>query len=369
MEEKEEEYEKKMEHEEEEEEDNVKKDKDFIEGDSKSENSEQQAALSSDSLLCDEEILSVTPEESPNDKSKEENSVTPKPAQNSSVESSTSSKAIEDVKKTLNLEIEKSNKEKIQLEIKVEEEEEGEDLIMATTAADNDDDSLQSKSEISVIESEGKRTSKRSRKSKLPTVMSNLGLPYKAPQAPAATAAASNSNGRKRKSEKKVELELDFHDPLNKILWADGLGGLDNCNKLFGFDEFGLVEVITKKDAKAKLNCYDDKNIEGGFTLRKIQNAEDQFVCIVCSKMGTIRDFFSPECCSEACLAITKRKSFEYGNRDQQHREEQDSKGGYIIPSADVPRVMYGGENVTLQQLQVYLLKQKIMSELNIDKI
>jgi hypothetical protein len=361
VEEKEEDSEKKMEHEGEEE-DNMKKDKDFIEGESKSENSDQQVGLSSELLLCDEEILSVTPEESPNDKSKDENSSTPKPADSSAYNSSfESSKAIADVKKTLNLEIEKSNNEKIQLQIEVEEEVEG--SIVA--AADNDDDSLQSKSEISLIESEGKRTSKRSRKSKLPTVMSNLGLPYKAPQAPT-TAATAAPNNRKRKSEKKVELELDFHDPLNKILWQDGLGGLNNCNKLFGFDEFGLVEVITKKDAKAKLNRYDHKIIDGGFTLRKIQNAEDQFVCSVCSKMGTIRDFFSPECCSEACLAITKRKSFEYGHRDC---EEQESKKGHIINSVDAPRVMYGGEKVTLQQLQVYLLKQKTISEYLFEEI
>lgn len=334
-----------------EEEEEVKKDKSY-EGESKSEICEQQAALSSDSLLCDEQIASISPEESPesNDKSKDTCSVTPKQnslPQNASIDSI---KSMADVKRTLNLDLElgaHGSDKKINLKIEIEEDD---SVISDDTNVSSllhktleNDDSLQSKPEIG---SECKKP-KRSRKTKHPTVNSNIGLPYKPPQ----TAPVNTSNGRRKKTEKKMELEHDFHDPLNKILWDEGIGGLNNCNKLFGFDDFGLVEVITKKDAKARITRGEDKNIEenSSFKFKKILNPEDQFVCVVCSKLGTIRDFYSPECCSEACLAITKRKSFEYG-------DNQDSNS----PTSDTKKVCYGGEMVSLQKLQTFLMMQKL---------
>jgi hypothetical protein len=309
---------------------------------------EQQAALSSDSLLCDEQISSISPDVSPNEKERDnESAVTPIQA---SSDINYKSMATDSVKKTLNLDLVPSgSNEKIQLRIEVEEEDDSvisDDTNMSmhkNITADNEDDSLHSKSELSLVGD--KKTSKRSRKTKNPTVNTNLGLPYK-PQ---------NAGNRRKKTEKKMELELDFHDPLNKILWEDGIGGLNNCNKLFGFDEFGLVEVITKKDATAKMGHYESENYDSGnFKLKKILNPEDQFVCVVCSKMGTIRDFFSPECCSEACLAITKRKSYEYGAA----RDEHDS--GQSSPTSEMKKVIYDGELISLQQLQTHLLQLKL---------
>lgn len=310
---------------------------------------EQQAALSSDSLLCDEQIESISPEISPNDKEKE-NECALTPIQSTS-EINFKTMAMESVKKTLNLDMVPSGSdEKIQLRIEVEEDDSviSDDTnisMLKNITADNENDSLHSKSELSLVASGEKKPSKRSRKTKNPTVNTNLGLPYKPP----------TNNNRKKKVEKKMELELDFHDPLNKIMWEDGIGGLNNCHKLFGFDEFGLVEVVTKKDATAKIGRYENNNFESSnFKLQKIIDPENQFVCVVCSKNGTIRDFFSPECCSEACLAITKRKSFEYGARDDQHDSGQSS------PTTDSKKIIYDGESIPFQQLQTYLLKMKL---------
>lgn len=318
------------------EEEKVEKDKND-EGESKSEICEQQAAMSSDSLLCDEQISNITPDVSPanNDKSKEDSVVTPK---QESMEIS-SLIDLKDVKRTLNLDGVR-NDEKITLKIDIDE---NDSIISDKTGNDNDDDSLLSKSELSLV---GSVSSKRNRKTKPATVVTNL--PYKAPTTPA---------GRRKRPEKKLELEHDFHDPLNKILWEEGIGGLNNCNKLFGFDDFGLVEVITKKDAKAKMDRNEEKKDEiiSNFKLKKILNPEDQYVCVVCSKLGTIRDFFSPECCSEACLAITKRKAFEYGSRDDQQHDS-----GQSSPNTDARKINYGGEFVSLQQLQTFLMKQKL---------
>lgn len=320
-----------------EEEEVVKKDKND-DGELKSENCEQEQQLSSDSLLCDEEIASVTPEESPESNDKSKDSLTPK-QENSSI---FDPKAMADVKRTLNLDL-NTNENVLKIDLDEDDSVISDDTNISAlqkTAGDNDDDSLQ----------EGRKSSKRSRKTKHPTVISNLGLPYKPPQAP------SNNNNRRKKVDKKMELEHDFHDPLNKIQWEDGIGGLNNCNKLFGFDDFGLVEVINQRDAKAKLNRYEDKNIEmnSAFQFKKILNPVDQFVCAVCSKVGTIRDFFSPECCSQACLAITKRKGYEYGGNNG---ELQDL--GQSSPTTE-KKILYGGEIVSLQTLQTHLLKQKL---------
>jgi hypothetical protein len=202
------------------------------------------------------------------------------------------------------------------------------------------------------VKVKGKKVSNR-KKPKHPTVNTSLGLPYKPPL----------PNSRKKKVEKKIELELDFHDPLNKILWEDGIGGLSNCNKLFGFNEFGLVEVLSKKDISAKLKQFtnetpsiSDEN-SSKYKLRKISDPEDQFSCMVCSKLGTIRDFFSPECCSEACLAITKRKSSEYGVNTSASIKDDDS---ISTPTDGIKTVTFDGETITLQQLQQYLLEQQL---------
>lgn len=189
---------------------------------------------------------------------------------------------------------------------------------------------------------------KRIRKPKNPTIIATLGLPFK----------ASQPTFRKSKVEKKLEFELDFHDPLNKIQWEDGIGGLNNCNKLFGFDEFGLIEVLNMNDAIAKLKQLDMKeSFEGAsYKLRKITDPADHFTCSVCTKAGTIRDFFSPECCSESCMAITKRKSNELG---LSMGRESSSESGLNTP-VDERKLIFGGEAIPLQQLQQHLLEQQL---------
>ena len=266
---------------------------------------EEEPSSSSMQLLCDEKIESNSPDGDNNNK---DSVKTPEKVENQA----------EIVKKKLDME--ENDKENVEMD-------------------DSDEESRQDVEETIVKTEIEKSKPKRSRKPKNPTIIATLGLPYK----PAGGAQ------RKSKVEKKLEFELDFHDPVNKIQWDDGIGGLNNCNRLFGFDEFGLIEVLSKKDAMAKLK---DKVIyDCNFNLRKISDPNDQFVCVVCSKLGTIRDFFSPECCSESCLAITKRKSADV--------RDESSESGITTP-VDERKMMFGGEIIPLQQLQQQLLEQHL---------
>jgi len=315
-------------------------------------------------LLCDEQIANITPEESPENSDKPKDLVTP---MHTNEEVTGKNQSIEDVKKNLKLDLISSTvmahdtnvadqKESGESVINDDDHSNQSSMIEQKKNIDNDNESPL-KSEIlldqastskSIKGSEGNKP-KRNRKPKNPTVITSLGLPYKPPQ----------PSNRKKKVEKKVELELDFHDPLNKILWEDGIGGLNNCNKLFGFNEFGLIEVLNKKDATAKLK-YDESpstavNNNFNFKFRKIADPQDQFTCVICSKLGTVRDFFSPECCSESCFAITKRKTTEFNT------SSKDENGDYIQNSpTDAKKVMYEGELISLHQLQQYLLEQQL---------
>lgn len=243
---------------------------------------------SSQSLLCEEIIDSVTPE---SDKNSGENPTTP-------VKSDECSVSIGEVRKNLvSVLVSDCDKENLKYI--------GETDPSDESKATDFEESLQ-KSEITkntkgemMVEISTKP--KRVRKPKNPTINASLGLPYK----------PNSQNNRRSKIEMKLELELDFHDPINKIRWDDGVGGIDNCNKLFGFDEFGLIEVLSKKDLMAKFKTRSEKDdeTEKNYKLRKLSDPQDQFTCSVCSKNGTVREFFSPETCSEACMAIMKRKT------------------------------------------------------------
>lgn len=96
---------------------------------------------------------------------------------------------------------------------------------------------------------------------------------------------------------------------------------------------------------------------EGDFKLRKIVDPAEQFVCIVCAKLGTIRTFYSPECCSESCLAITKRKPTEPGPTGL---KESSPDSGATTPNDERKRLMFGGEMISLQQLQQHILEQQL---------
>jgi hypothetical protein len=295
-------------------------------------------------LLCDELIANITPEESPENSDKPKDQVTP---MHTNDEVIVKSQSVEDVKKNLKLDLISSTSND-----NVVDKDESESIEQNK----NNDNESSPKSEIlldqastskSIKVNEGNKP-KRTRKPKNPTVITSLGLPYKPPQ----------PSSRKKKVEKKVELEMDFHDPLNKILWEDGIGGLNNCNKLFGFNEFGLIEVLSKKDATAKLK-YDENPLTTddnfNFKFRKIADPQDQFTCVICSKLGTIRDFFSPECCSESCFAITKRKTTEFNSSS---KDENGDSG--LISSTDAKKLIFEGELVSLHQLQQYLLEQQL---------
>lgn len=245
---------------------------------------------SSQSLLCEEIIDSVTPESDKN--SGENSSQTP-------VKSDECLTVVEDVKKNLvNVLVSDCDKENITF---VEEAEQS-DESKATDFEESLKKSEITKSSKSEMMVELTTKTKRVRKPKNPTVNANLGLPFK----------PNSISNRRSKFEMKLELELDFHDPINKICWDDGVGGIDNCNKLFGFDEFGLIEVLSKKDLLAKFKTHSDvkdEEIDCNFKLKKLSDPKDHFVCTVCTKKGTVRDFFSPETCSESCMAIMKRKT------------------------------------------------------------
>jgi hypothetical protein len=73
-----------------------------------------------------------------------------------------------------------------------------------------------------------------------------------------------------------------------------------------------LIEVLSKKDLLANFKTHSDVKdevLDWSEKLRKISDPQDQFICSVCTKHGTVRDFFSPETCSESCMAIMKRKT------------------------------------------------------------
>ncbi|CAG9799473.1 unnamed protein product [Chironomus riparius] len=312
-------------------------------------------------LLCDEFIANITPEESPKSSDKSKDQVTP---MHTNEEVTVKSQSVEDVKKNLKLDLISNSSaahDKIVVDQEVNEsiindDDQSNQSSMIEQKKNNDDNNESSpKSEMLLDQASTSKSikvndnkPKRTRKPKNPTVITSLGLPYKPPQ----------PSSRKKKVEKKVELEMDFHDPLNKILWEDGIGGLNNCNKLFGFNEFGLIEVLNKKDATAKLK-YDENPLTAddnfNFKFRKIADPQDQFTCVICSKLGTIRDFFSPECCSESCFAITKRKTTEFNTSSK----DENGDSGHIS-STDAKKVIFEGELVSLHQLQQYLLEQQL---------
>lgn len=323
--------------------------------------SEDTADSSSSMLLCDEKIENVSPETSPNESEKSKDPpATPVETDDDSKSAKTIS-SVNDVRKNLSRELSlECDKENV--DVAIEDESMSNDSSMTDIQRQNVQDYEESLSKTQISKTSSQVTSsaatfaqgkaKRVRKPKNPTIIATLGLPYK----------PSQPSTRKSKFERKLEFELDFHDPLNKIKWDDGIGGLDNCNKLFGFDEFGLIEVLGKRDAMAKLTRMEDKpslkNVDdvATYKLRKIVDPINMFTCVVCAKLGTIREFYCPECCSEACLAITKRKS---GDSSAPTGKESSSESGVSTP-IDERKLMFMGEMVPLQQLQQHLLEQQL---------
>lgn len=304
-------------------------------------------------LLCDERIESVSTEISPNvSEPGQALQDTPQPMDCDS--SNERSSAVEGVRKNLEREM---DFDKENVEVAMDDVSDDSSMTDSQRAKLQDYEESLLKSEIArsavdqvtpdISIAQGKP--KRARKPKNPTIMATLGLPYKPP---------SQTVNRKSKVEKKLEFELDFHDPINKIQWEDGIGGLSNCNKLFGFDEFGLIEVLNKKDAMAKLSQMDEKDMkdDDAYKLRKIVDPIDQFICAVCAKPGTIRNFYTPDCCSENCMAITKRKASEF------NAGKESSSSGITTPieEIDEKKMVFGGELVPLQQLQLHLLEQQL---------
>jgi hypothetical protein len=298
-------------------------------------------AQNSDSLLlCDEEIASVSPE-SVDDKTKD--MPTPTHAQKS-----VTSKTVNNVKKNLKLDLiappldsNSVNKNK-----KVE-------MDVAMTSATTDDESpvMEQKKDskpqkLAVQENKPKSAGakavaqkpKRTRKPKNPTIDKSQGLPYKPPQ----------PSNRRKKVEKKVELELDLNDPLNKIVWDDGVGALNNCNHMFGYNEFGLVEILDLKEAPRTVFSASKEPLD---CMRKINDPIDQFTCEVCAKLGTVRDFFSPECCSEACFAITKRRPSEICNASGSNSSVKDENDSGFTTPVDNKTVKHEGKKIAVQQL------------------
>lgn len=322
---------------------------------SSQDHSQEYADSSSSLLLCDEKIENVSTDVSPIDTDKDKDVPTTPTGdeKNRSIEMTSS---IMEVKKNLDLELsQECDKENVDITMDEDSATDDSSVMDARRQKMQDYEESLMRTEIAKSDhttptttTEGK--AKRVRKPKNPTIIATLGLPYK----------PSQPSNRKSKVEKKLEFELDFHDPLNKIQWDDGIGGLNNCNKLFGFDEFGLIEVLNKKDAFAKMKQFDVVDYSRGkddsaYKLRRIVDPADQFVCVVCSKLGTIRDFHSPECCSEACLAITKRKGSEV-----MAGTKESSPDSLLTTPTDERKLMFGGEMVPLQQLQQHLLEQQL---------
>ncbi|CAO1308845.1 unnamed protein product [Diamesa tonsa] len=122
---------------------------------------------------------------------------------------------------------------------------------------------------------------------------------------------------RKPKADKEektgVELEQEYNDPLKYIKWTDGIGTLKQCKKQFGFNEFGMIEILNHNEIQKNRNKNHDTTTTDDLLIK----LEDKYHCCICKKTGNIREFVMNEYCSEACVAIGKRKRNEKESEKQ----------------------------------------------------
>ncbi|CAO1367507.1 unnamed protein product [Diamesa serratosioi] len=159
------------------------------------------------------------------------------------------------------------------------------------------------------------------------TINQDESLPVK--KGRTATTKGRGKYVRKPKADKEektgVELEQEYNDPLKYIKWNDGVGTLKQCKKQFGFNEFGMIEILNQREVqKNRIKTYDTTGTDG--LLIKL---EEKYHCCICKKSGDIREFVMNEYCSEACVAIGKRK------RNEKEGEKQQDFS--IIPQVAIP--------------------------------
>lgn len=163
---------------------------------------------------------------------------------------------------------------------------------------------------------------------------------------------------RKPKADKEektgVELEQEYNDPLKYIKWNDGVGTLKQCKKQFGFNEFGMIEILNQRELqKNRIKTYDTAETDG--LLIKL---EEKYHCCICKKTGDIREFVMNEYCSEACVAIGKRKRNEKEGEKQGEKQSSSSNSGINTPTEIVQGLIFGGGVVSTQQLHLHFSQQ-----------
>ena len=151
-----------------------------------------------------------------------------------------------------------------------------------------------------------------------------------------------------------VELEQEYNDPLKYIKWNDGVGTLKQCKKQFGFNEFGMIEILNHNELhKNRIKNYDCTAKDG-----LLMKLEDKYHCCICKKTGDIREFVMNEYCSEACVAIGKRKRNEKESEKQGEKQSSSSNSGINTPTEIQPGLIFGGGVVSTQQLQQHFAQQ-----------
>lgn len=163
---------------------------------------------------------------------------------------------------------------------------------------------------------------------------------------------------RKPKADKEeksgVELEQEYNDPLKYIKWNDGVGTLKQCKKQFGFNEFGMIEILNQNEIHKNRNKTYDTTATDGLLIK----LEDKYHCCICKKTGDIREFVMNEYCSEACVAIGKRKRNEKESEKQGDKQSSSSNSGINTPTDIQPGLIFGGGVVSTQQLHQHFSQQ-----------
>lgn len=163
---------------------------------------------------------------------------------------------------------------------------------------------------------------------------------------------------RKPKADKEektgVELEQEYNDPLKYIKWNDGIGTLKQCKKQFGFNEFGMIEILNPREIqKNRIKTYDT-----AATKSLLIQLEDKYNCCICKKTGDIREFVMNEYCSDACVAIGKRKRNEKEGEKQGEKQSSSSNSGFNTPTEIQSGLIFGGGVVSTQQLHLHFAQQ-----------
>lgn len=107
------------------------------------------------------------------------------------------------------------------------------------------------------------------------------------------------------------------------ISWDNGIGTLPGNELQFRVNEFGMLEYVTKDDAKK------EKKIEK--TKEPKNNAGDEVQCITCGCFGMLSDFINPIYCSGDCMSTNEKLLLE-----KKMKMKKKKKKGYLKKSYSV---------------------------------